>query len=142
MSNHFEKTLVLIKPDAVYRRLVGNILTHYENNRLTIENLKWLLPNETLLSEHYKEHIDKPFYPKLIQFMQSGPMIAVLISGVDAVERVRKINGATYYLNAECGSIRGKYASDRTQNLVHGSDSIESAIREINLWFPDHLAVD
>lgn len=137
MSNHFEKTLVLIKPDAVYRRLVGAILTHYEDNRLTIDALKWSMPDEALLSEHYKEHVDKPFYPKLIHFMQSGPMIALVLSGVDAVERVRKINGATYYINADCGSIRGKYASDATQNLVHGSDSIESANREINIWFPE-----
>lgn len=135
-----EKTLVLIKPDAVKRHLVGEIIKQYEDNDLDIEALKWLYATDSMLKAHYYEHIGKPFYPELKAFMQSGPMIAIVLTGMEAVSRVRKINGATNYKDADCGSIRGHYAHDLTQNLVHGSDSVESAQKEIAIWFSDSIA--
>lgn len=134
-----EKTLVLIKPDAVERKLVGEIIKQYEDNDLKIESLKWLYASDDLIKTHYYEHIGKPFYPELKTFMQSGPMIAIVLSGEEAIARVRKINGATNYKEADCGSIRGHYAHDLTQNLVHGSDTVHSAEKEIAIWFGDVL---
>lgn len=131
-----EKTLVLIKPDAIKRGLVGKIITQYENGELKIEALKWLHATDEQLSQHYQQHAEKGFYQELIAFMKSGPIIALVLSGPDAVAHVRKINGATQYLNAELSSIRGKYGHDATENLVHGSDSTENAQFEIDIWFP------
>lgn len=130
-----EKTLVILKPDAIKRRLVGEIIKKYEDNDLKIETMKWLYASDSLLKAHYYEHIGKPFYPDLKEFMQSGPVIVMVLSGEDAITRVRKINGATNYREADCGSIRGHFAHDLTQNLVHGSDSDQSAQREIAIWF-------
>ncbi len=130
-----EKTLVLIKPDAVKRGLIGTIIHRYEAAGLEIEKMKWTIPSETVLKEHYAEHIDKPFYGDLSAFMQSGPVVAMVLSGNEAVARVRQINGATDFKKADCGSIRGHYGCDITENLVHGSDSVYSAQREIRVWF-------
>ncbi len=132
---NIQKTLVIIKPDAVKRNLVGEIIKLYEIKGMKISQMTMLTATDSLLEAHYSAHIDKPFYKKLLAFMTSGPMIVLVLEGPDAIEVVRKINGATSYLEAECGSIRGLYAHDVTENCVHGSDSEENALREINIWF-------
>lgn len=131
----FERTLVILKPDVIIRGLVGEIIKHYECKMLSIKNMKMVYADESILDKHYKEHIGKPFYPDLIRFMKSGPVIVMIVEGVNAIETVRKINGATDPREAECGSIRGIYANSKTENCVHGSDSKESAIRECEIWF-------
>ncbi len=137
MNDHLkiEKTLVIIKPDGVKRSLVGKIIEHYESKNLKIEAMKFIMASEEILSQHYAEHVGKPFYDGLMSFMTSGPVVVMVLSGANAVESVRKINGETDALKADMGSIRGQYAYDKTENLVHGSDSLESAEREISIWF-------
>lgn len=131
-----EKTLVLIKPDAVERKLVGDIVTRYESKNLTIDDIKFFSGDrKELLEIHYEEHKGKGFYDELIEFMNSGKLIAIVASGENAIDTVRKINGKTHFMEAELGSIRGDYAYSLTKNLVHGSDSLESAGREISIWF-------
>ena len=130
-----QRTLVIIKPDAVKRSIVGEILKLYEIKGLKIRQMTMLTASDSLLEAHYAAHVDKPFYKNLLAFMKSGPMIVLVLEGPDAVEVVRKINGATSYLEAECGSIRGLYALSVTENCVHGSDSEENALKEINIWF-------
>lgn len=130
-----EKTLVLIKPDAISRKLVGKIISYYEDKMLKISEVKLIYPTEYLLSEHYKEHLGKPFYESLLTFMLSGPSIAMVLEGEFAVARVREVNGATNPTDAAIGTIRGDLGENTSQNLVHGSDSLESARREIALWF-------
>jgi nucleoside-diphosphate kinase len=132
-----QQTLVIIKPDAVKKSIVGEIIKLYENKGLKIKQMKMLTASEALLEDHYAPHVGKPFYKTLLTFMQSGPMIVLVLEGPDAVEVVRKINGATNYLEAEYGSIRGLFAHSVTENCVHGSDSEENAIREIEIWFQD-----
>lgn len=132
--NH-QKTLVIIKPDAVKRGLVGEILKRYEIKGLKISQMTMLTATESILEAHYSAHVGKSFYNGLIAFMTSGPMLVLVIEGPDVVEVVRKINGATHYLEAECGSIRGLYALSVTENCVHSSDSEENANKEIALWF-------
>ena len=130
-----EKTLVIIKPDAVKRGLIGNILTMYEQKELKIASMKMILATEALLSKHYAEHVGKDFYADLLNFMQSGASVVLCVEGENAVAMVRKINGATDYMNADGGSIRGKYAHGTTANCVHGSDCVASAQRELAIWF-------
>lgn len=130
-----EKTLVIIKPDAVKRGLVGAILTAYESKGLKIIKMKFGIPQMNLLKRHYSEHEGKAFYDKLLTFMQSGEAVFMVLAGEKAIETVRYVNGATHYLEAENGSIRGQYAFDLTENLVHGSDGPVSAKREIEIWF-------
>lgn len=130
-----QHTLVIIKPDAIRRGLVGEIIGRYERKGLTIDKLKCLKPSVEILSEHYSEHIHQPFFKKLIEFMSSGQVVVMVLEGMDAVDVVRSINGATHYKDALPGTIRGAYALDITENLVHGSDSGESAEREIEIWF-------
>lgn len=130
-----EKTLVLLKPDAVKRKLIGSLIKMYEDKGLEIEQIKSIYPTDDQLERHYQVHKGKDFYPRLMTFMKSGMLIAMVIKGVQAVEVVRAINGATDYLKADMGSIRGKYASDYTENCVHGSDSLENANNEIKIWF-------
>ncbi|MEI8216160.1 MAG: nucleoside-diphosphate kinase [Eubacteriales bacterium] len=130
-----EQTLVLIKPDAIKRRLVGKILSYYEENHLEIKAIKLVNPSLPLLSKHYKEHADKSFYNDLIFFMLSGPSIAMILEGESAIFKVRNINGNTDPAEADMGTIRGDLGENKNKNLVHGSDSIESAEREIKIWF-------
>lgn len=130
-----ERTLVIIKPDGVGKGLIGDVISRYEKKGLVISQMKMLTPNENILEKHYEEHIDKPFYSNLIQFMTSGKVVVMVASGEKAVEAVRMINGATNPLEADSGSIRGSYAVSITKNIVHGSDSLENAEREINIWF-------
>lgn len=131
-----QKTLVLIKPDAVERRLIGDIIRRYESKNLLIEDMRFFSQDrKALLQTHYEEHKDKSFFNELIDFMNSGSLIAMILSGDNSIDLVRKINGKTHFLDAEMGSIRGDFANNLTMNLVHGSDSLESAKREISIWF-------
>lgn len=130
-----EKTLVLIKPDAVERRLMGEIISVYEKNNFHIIDMKMIKPNIEVAKKHYSEHKEKPFFNELINYITSGSLCALIIEGENIVEKVRKINGATDPKNADSESIRGKFALSKQENCVHGSDSVESAEREINIWF-------
>ena len=130
-----ERTLVIIKPDAVKTKHVGDIISIYENNGLSIENMKMMYANEELLKKHYEEHIGKSFYPSLIEFMLNGKIIIVEIMGEDAVDKVREINGATDSMKAEEGTIRNLYGATIQQNAVHGSANNDDAKRELNIWF-------
>ena len=130
-----EKSLVLIKPDAVRKKLIGKIISKYEENNLSIIKLKMETITEEFASSHYSEHIGKGFYNNLLSFITSGPLCALVVQGEEAVEKVREINGKTDPELAKEGTIRRLYAENKTENCVHASDSLESAKREIELWF-------
>ncbi|MBN2286634.1 MAG: nucleoside-diphosphate kinase [Tissierellales bacterium] len=130
-----EKTLVLIKPDAVNNKYVGKIIAVYEENRFDIEKIKILIPDERILSDHYREHIGKDFYPQLIDFMKSGRVVAMILAKTNAVEDVRKINGHTDPLLATEGTVRKLFGTSITMNAVHGSATLLEAKREMNIWF-------
>lgn len=132
-----ECTLVLIKPDAVCRGLTGTLLALYESAGLEIAALKQVRPGLELLEIHYAEHIGRPFLKGLLQFMQEGPVVAAVLCGLDAVEHVRRINGATDPVQADPDTIRDLYGTDRQRNCVHGSATVSDAQREIALWFPE-----
>ncbi|KYO64294.1 nucleoside-diphosphate kinase [Thermovenabulum gondwanense] len=132
-----EKTFVMLKPDAVKRGLVGSIIKRYEQKGLKILALKMLQVTEDLAEKHYEEHRDKPFYRELVNFITSGPVVAMILEGPNAIKLVRLLNGATKAEDALPGTIRGDYALTTQENLVHASDSSESARREIALWFPE-----
>ncbi|PFG66481.1 nucleoside diphosphate kinase [Propionibacteriaceae bacterium ES.041] len=134
MSN--ERTLVLIKPDGVRRGLVGEILSRYERKGLSLVALEQRTADGDLADEHYAEHVEKDFYPPLRAFITSGPLVALVLEGDSAIEVVRLLNGRTDGRKAEAGSIRGDLALSNRENLVHGSDSAESAAREMGIWFP------
>ena len=131
-----QRTLVLIKPDAVRRGLVGDVLSRFESKGLTIVAMEQRLIDTSQADTHYHEHVDKDFYPPLRDFVTSGPLVALVLEGDEAVEVVRAINGATDGRKAAPGTIRGDLSLSNRENLVHGSDSPESAEREIALWFP------
>lgn len=133
-----EETLVLIKPDGVKRQICGEILTRYERKGLIIKAMKLLQTPKELAQEHYAEHKDKPFFGELVDFITSGPVLAFVLAGKTAVTSVRTINGATNPVDATPGSIRGDYALTMDSNVVHASDSVDSAAREIHLWFPEY----
>lgn len=130
-----EKTLVLIKPDAVERNLVGKILALYEENNLKITRLEMLHANRSIAEEHYIEHFGRPYYEKLMSYITRSPLVALVLEGEDAIRRVRQINGKTNPLEAEKGTIRELYGIDTSYNTVHASDSPENAEREIKIWF-------
>ena len=130
-----ERTLVLIKPDAVRRGLAGEILRRFEQRGLTIEEARLLTVDRTLAEEHYAEHAEKPFFGELVEFITSGPTLALVLEGEGAIATVRTTMGATNPADAGPGTIRGDLALSMPDNLVHGSDSPESAAREIALWF-------
>lgn len=134
-----ELTLAIVKPDGVKRGLIGEILKRYENKGLRLKAAKVVTPSIELLEKHYEEHKGKPFFNSLIEYMSSGPVFAMVLEGENAVKLVRMINGATKVEDALPGTIRGDFASSTTCNVVHGSDSVESAKREIALWFPELL---
>ncbi len=131
-----QRTLVLIKPDAVRRGLVGNVLSRFESKGLTIVALEQRLIDGAQADRHYAEHVERDFYPPLREFVTSGPLVALVLEGDQAVDVVRAINGATDGRKAAPGTIRGDLSLSNRENLVHGSDSPESAEREIALWFP------
>jgi nucleoside-diphosphate kinase len=132
-----QRTLVLLKPDAVRRGLVGKLIDRYESRGLTIVALEQRTIDEAQADRHYAEHVERDFYPPLRAFVTSGPLVALVLEGDEAVEVVRGINGATDGRKAAPGTIRGDWSLSNRENLVHGSDSPESAEREIALWFPD-----
>jgi nucleoside-diphosphate kinase len=130
-----ERTLVLIKPDAVRRGLVGEILSRFERKGLGIEALQWRTMDAALADEHYAEHVTRGFYPELKTFMTGGPLVAAILAGDQAIEVVRNLVGATDGRRAAAGTIRGDFSLSNRENLVHASDSPDSAKREIGLWF-------
>ena len=136
-NNGGERTLVLIKPDAVHRGLVGEILRRLERKGLTIETMVLRRMDAALADAHYAEHVEKAFYPPLKDFMTGGPLVAMVLSGDAAVDVVRGLVGATDGRKAAAGTIRGDFSLSNRENLVHASDSADSAKREIALWFPN-----
>jgi nucleoside-diphosphate kinase len=135
-----EKTLILVKPDGVARGLVGEVISRIEAKGYAIDSLRMLQADRALLEKHYAEHIGKPFYEPLVQFMMSGPIVAIVASGNRVIEGFRSLAGVTDPTVAAPGTIRGDLARDQgtkvVQNIVHGSDSPESAAREIQIFFP------
>jgi nucleoside-diphosphate kinase len=136
-----ERTLVLIKPDAIDRGLAGEILGRFERRGLTIRAAKLVLVDRELAQQHYEEHAEKPFFGELVEFITSAPTLALVIEGESAISVVRTTMGATNPADAAPGTIRGDLALAMPDNLVHGSDSPESAQREIGLWFVEHELV-
>ena len=136
-SSPSERSLVLVKPDAVRRGLIGEILSRFEGKGLVIEALVLRTMDAALADRHYADHVEKPFYPPLKEFMTSGPLVALVLSGDEAIEVVRAMVGATDGRKAAAGTIRGDLSLSNRENLVHASDSPESAKRELALWFPD-----
>jgi nucleoside-diphosphate kinase len=132
-----ERTLVLIKPDAMQRRLAGEILARFEQRGLVVRAAKLVQVDRDLAGRHYEEHSEKPFFGELVEFITSSPTLALVLEGESAVAVVRTTMGATDPVNAAPGTIRGDLALAMPDNLVHGSDSLESAGREIALWFSD-----
>ena len=131
-----EKTLILVKPDAFARGLTGEIIARFERKGLKIVAAKHMTVTEELANQHYGEHEGKPFFGELVEFITSGPIMALVFEGEDAIRAARQVIGATNPLEAAAGSIRGDFALEIGQNMVHGSDSDESAEREANLFFP------
>jgi nucleoside-diphosphate kinase len=134
-----EQTLILAKPDAVRRSLAGEIVERFERRGFRLRAARLLTVDRALAEEHYAEHKAKPFFGELVEFITSGPTLAFVLEGEGVIATARTTIGATNPADAEPGSIRGDYAAAMPDNLVHGSDSSESAAREIGLWFPDGL---
>ncbi len=137
-----ERTLILIKPDGVQRALIGRIVDRYEQRGLRIVAMKMIKADRALAEQHYDVHRERPFFPGLIEFITSGPLVAMAVEGPNAVAVCREINGATRPSEAAPGSIRGDLALDTGHNLVHGSDSTDTAARELGLWFRPEELVD
>jgi nucleoside-diphosphate kinase len=130
------RTLILIKPDAFERGLTGEILARFERKGLRITRMRLMQADEQIANVHYAEHTEKPFFGELVEFITSGPLVAAVFEGHEAVTAARQLIGATNPIEAAPGSIRGDFALEVTFNMVHGSDSDESAEREIGIWFP------
>lgn len=137
MSSPTERSLVLVKPDAVRRGLLGEVLARFERKGLVIEALELRTMDAALADQHYADHVEKAFYPPLKQFMTSGPLAALVLSGDEVIEVVRTMIGSTDGRKAAAGTIRGDFSLSNRENLVHASDSPESAKRELALWFPN-----
>jgi nucleoside-diphosphate kinase len=132
-----DRTLILVKPDAFARNLTGEIIARFERKGLRITALRYMTMDRALAEQHYAEHQGKPFFEELVSFITSGPLVAMIMEGADAVKAARQVIGATHPLDAAPGSIRGDFAIELGQNMVHGSDSWESAEREAKLFFPE-----
>jgi nucleoside-diphosphate kinase len=132
-----QRTFVILKPDAVRRGLVGEILSRYEAKGLSIVAMEHRTIDGALADRHYAEHVERDFYPPLRAFVTSGPLVALVLEGDEAIEVVRALNGATDGRKALPGTIRGDLSLSNRENLVHGSDSAESAARRVAIWFPD-----
>ncbi len=130
-----ERTLILLKPDCIQRRLAGKILTRFEDKGFNIVAMKLLRVTPELSKKHYAEHVSKPFYPNLEAFITGGPIVALVLEGLEVIRVVREMLGATSGLKAAAGTIRGDYSSSRQMNLVHASDGPEASAREIALYF-------
>ena len=131
------QTLILVKPDAFERALTGEVLARFERKGLRIVALKKLTATEQIANEHYAEHSEKPFFGELVDFITGSPLVAAVLEGPEAVPAARQLIGSTNPVEAAPGSIRGDFALEVTFNMVHGSDSDESAAREIAIWFPE-----
>lgn len=136
-SSGIERSLIIIKPDGLQSRVAGKIISKFEDAGFTIENMKLARIDEELASAHYKDHIKKDFFGPLLRYITSGPVIIMVVSGKDTINRVRKLMGPTDSRKAPKGTIRGDFGKDITINTIHGSDSAESAEREIRLFFGD-----
>lgn len=134
-----ERTLILLKPDAVQRGLAGQILSRFEQKGLKIVAMKLMQITPELAAKHYEAHKERKFYPGLVKFMTSSPVVALALEGIDAIKICRTLMGATFGADAAPGTIRGDYGVSRSYNLVHGSDSPEAAARELGLFFPEGL---
>jgi nucleoside-diphosphate kinase len=135
-----ERTLIILKPDAVQRGLAGEILTRFEKKGLQVVGLKLMKIPQPLAETHYAPHKERPFYPGLVKFMTSSPVVVLALAGKDAITIARKMMGATFGSKAEPGTIRGDFGVSNSYNLIHGSDSPEAATRELGLFFkPDEL---
>ena len=132
-----ERTLILVKPDAFARNLTGEIIARFERKGLRMVELKLMTMTRELAERHYAEHEGKPFFAELVSFITSGPLVAMVLEGDRAIEAARQVIGATNPLQATAGSIRGDYAIEVGQNMVHGSDGPDSAVREVGLFFPE-----
>ncbi|MFL5843229.1 MAG: nucleoside-diphosphate kinase [Solirubrobacteraceae bacterium] len=132
-----DRTLILVKPDAFARGLTGEIIARFERKGLTIVALKHMTVTEELAKQHYAEHAERPFFGELVEFITSGPIVAMVLEGTDAIKAARQVIGATNPLEAATGSIRGDFAIEVGQNMVHGSDAVESGQREAALFFPE-----
>jgi len=130
-----QRTLIIFKPDAVQRGLMGRILTRFEEKGLKVVAARFRKLNEELLSKHYEAHKERPFYPGLVRFMSESPVLVLVLEGVDAIAVCRKMMGATFGRDAEPGTLRGDFGVSRSYNLIHGSDSPEAAEREVSLFF-------
>lgn len=130
-----QRTLILLKPDCIHRRLVGRILCRFEDKGLNIIAMKMMRISSQLARQHYAEHVNKPFYPGLEEYVTASPIIAAIVEGLDAIRVVREMLGPTSGLAAPAGTIRGDFSSSRQMNLVHASDGPEAAGREIQLYF-------
>ena len=140
-AQKLERTLILVKPDGVRRSLVGEVISRIEDKGYQVVALKMITPTRDILAKHYAEHEGKPFYEPLLEFMLSGPIVSMIAEGNRVIEGFRKLAGTTDPTTAEPGTIRGDLARDQgtkvVQNIVHGSDSPESAAREISIFFPE-----
>jgi nucleoside-diphosphate kinase len=132
-----DRTLILVKPDAFERGLTGDVISRFERKGLKLVALKQMQVDAALAERHYAEHTEKPFFGELVDFITGGPLVAMVLEGTSAVEAARQVIGATNPLEAAPGSIRGDFATEITFNLVHGSDSADSAAREIGIFFPE-----
>jgi nucleoside-diphosphate kinase len=132
-----ERTLILVKPDAFERGLTGEVISRFERKGLKLVALKQMQADEAIANEHYAEHSEKPFFGELVSFITGGPLVAMVLEGPNAVKAARQLIGATDPVEADAGSIRGQFGTEVTFNLVHGSDSPESAARETGIWFPE-----
>jgi len=133
-----QRTLVLLKPDCVQRRLMGQIISRFENKSLNIIAMKLMNVTPDMSKQHYAEHVEKPFYPGLEAFITGAPVVAMILEGLDVISVVRNMLGATSGLKADAGTIRGDFSGSRQMNLVHASDGEEAAAREIALYFNDN----
>ena len=132
-----ERTLILLKPDCVQRRLMGRVISRFEEKGLNVVAMKMMRVTPELAKRHYAEHVSKPFYPALESFITGGPIVAAVVEGLEVIRVVRDLLGATSGLKATAGTIRGDFSSSRQMNLVHASDGPEAAEREIALYFED-----
>jgi nucleoside-diphosphate kinase len=132
-----DRTLILVKPDAFARDLTGEIIARFERKGLRLAALKLVTADRALAEQHYAEHAERPFFGELVDFITSGPLVAMILEGHEAVPAARQLIGATNPIEAAPGSIRGDFALEVGSNMVHGSDSAESAARESALWFPE-----
>jgi nucleoside-diphosphate kinase len=132
-----ERTLILIKPDAFERHLTGEVIARFERKGLSLVALKQMQADEKIANEHYAEHSEKPFFGELVEFITGGSLVAMVLEGPNAIKAARQVIGATDPVEADAGSIRGTFGTEVTFNLVHGSDSPESAERETGIWFPE-----